>query len=143
LAFDVRTPLSRLHRLQLPIDDDDEFSAGEWGEVTVVAGAQVFSPVTGVVTGPTYPVFQATSGRSDRSFTGNATVVYGIHIADTDQFDSTAVYSVNTPLTVEDGLLAPAAAGELIVAWVLIPPTANTEAPNHLRYTTDKWSVSP
>lgn len=141
--FDVLTPLRKLHRLQYPISDDDEFDAGEWGEVTIVGGDPQLAKITGDVSSVPYAVFQATEGRSDRAFTGQATVIYGTYIADTDQYDTSATFSVTDPLTVEDGVLVPADSEDLIVAWVLIPPGSNEEAPSHLRYTTERISEAP
>ena len=142
--FDVLTLLDLVHRLQFPIDTDDEFDAGEWGEVVITGTTMTLGKVTGKIAGPAFPVFQATEGRNDREFTNQATVIHGVHIADTDQCDATGVvYTPGTPLTVEDGILVNADPGDVIVAWTIIPPTANIENPNHLRYSTQPFSYAP
>lgn len=142
--FDVLTLLDLVHRIEFPIATDDEFEAGEWGEVVITGTTMTLGKVTGKIAGPAFPVFQATEDRHDREFTNLATVIHGVHIADTDQCDATGVvYVPGTPLTVEDGILVNAIAGDVIVAWTIIPPTANVEAPNHLRYSTVPFSVLP
>jgi hypothetical protein len=143
--FDVLTLLDLVHRLQFPIHTDEEFEAGEWGQVNILAGGIMrLEKVVGKITNPSFPVFQATADRHDREFTNQATVIHGVHIADTDQCDATGVvYTPGTPLTVEDGILVNAAGGDIVVAWTIIPPTANVENPNHLRYTTQPFSVLP
>lgn len=139
--FDVLTPLDRLHRINFPIADADEFEAGEWGEVSPANGGTM-AKVVGNATAMCYAVFQGTENRWDRLATQKATVVYGVYIADTDQYDSTATYDIDTPLTVTDGRLVPAAPGENVYAWVIIPPSANTEAPDHLRFTTERLGTA-
>lgn len=143
--FDVLTLLDLVHRICYPIADADEFEAGEWGEASTSAGSPVLNKVAAAVkiAGPAFAVFQATEDRTDRAATGEATVVYGVYIADTDQFESTETYSVGDPLTVEGGILVPAIAGDIVVAHVIIPPADNPDNANHLRYSATTFYPLP
>lgn len=119
--LDVLTPLDRLHRINFAIDSTADFEAGEWVQVTGTGGVEAIS---GAVAAQAYAVFQDTEGRWDRSFTDQATVVFGTYIADTDQFTDVNL-AIGTPLTVTDGLLAAAGAGEIIVGSVIVLPANN------------------
>lgn len=130
--LDVLTPLDRLHRINFAIDSTADFEAGEWVQVTGTGGVEVIS---GAVAATAYAVFQDTEGRWDRSFTDQATVVFGTYIADTDQYNDADNFAVGTPLTVVDGLLEEADEGDLVIGSVIVSPGNNDSL---LRYTTER-----
>lgn len=140
--LDVLTLLENLHRLQMKIDSLVDFTAGEWGEIAVVSGDMGITKITGKPDSMCYQVFSDTAYRSDVDALSQATVVYGTYIADTDMYDTSAPYAVDSPLTIENGLLTPAAVDDIVYAWVVLPPTANPLNANCLRFTTERLGTA-
>jgi len=108
--------------------------------VDIVEGQWVTLDAAGkatLVTVPTrlaFPTFAA-GERLDVNGLGQVCGLFGMFVAETDQFrlDTGDTYAAGTDLTVENGLLRPAAAGEPIVAVAEGPLSAATTAhPNGL-----------
>jgi hypothetical protein len=140
--LDVLTLLENLHRLQMKISSLVDFSEGEWGEIAVVGGDMGITKITGKPDSMCYQVFSSTRYRSDVDALNQATVVYGTYIADTDMYDVSTVYATDDPLTISDGYLTPAAPGDVVYAWVVLPPTSNPLNANCLRFSTERLGVA-
>lgn len=139
--LDVLTLLTNLHRPQMKIASTVDFSEGEWGEIAVVGGDMGITKIVGKPDGMCYQVFSATAYRSDVEALNQATVLYGTYIADTDMYDISSPYATDDPLTIVDGYLAPATQGDLVYAWVVLPPASNPLNANCLRFTTERLGV--
>lgn len=139
--LDVLTLMERLHRLQMKISSMVDFVEGEWGEIAVVGGDMGITKITGKPDSMCYQVFSGTAYRSDVEALNQATVLYGAYIADTDMYDISSSYATDDPLTIEDGYLVPATTGDLVYAWVVLPPSANPLNANCLRFTTERLGV--
>jgi hypothetical protein len=140
--LDVLTLLERLHRPQMKIASTVDFLEGEWGEIAVVGGDMGITKIVGKPDSMCYQVFSGTAYRSDVDALNQATVLYGAYIADTDMYDTSGVYTLDGPLTIVDGLLAPAVAGDVVYAWVVLPPASNPLNANCLRFTTERLGVA-
>ena len=63
--------------------------------------------------------------RGDYVVTGGVTIVQGVFVAETDQYDVNASYTVGTKLASENGVLFPADTGDYVCGYALKMPIGN------------------
>lgn len=137
--LEIKTPRSHLILKEFSINstyvnpnNTGAFEQGEWWQLDT-NNSESIVPITTGNPFLAYPIWTKKGAYAAQSL-NQVTVVYGGPLeSDTDQFDSTATFTIGQQLMIENGVLTPVAGGNYVHAVVIIPPDSNS---NKLRFRT-------